>query len=96
VPTVADPVAQALFHKPNFRWSSSPDEMTMFQTVGNDSVFSILPDPSAVGTQLLLRLEITDDDTDRSAKEFAGCMGDTCSTSDGCFQRVTWTVKFNR
>jgi hypothetical protein len=95
-PVIADPVAAALFSPTHFRWSSSPDGGASFQTVGTLPVYSILPDPSEATKQLKLRLEITDDDTQRSANEFSSCTDDKCFTTEGCFQRVTWTVEFNR
>jgi hypothetical protein len=53
-----------------------------------------------LGDVVRVRLEIRDRDTDRSAKEFLACGdADVCFTgaeSDGCFQRVTWTVSYNR
>jgi hypothetical protein len=62
--------------------------------------FSLNPLAFSFGDVVRVRLEISDRDTERSAKAFLACGdADTCTLPslihpDTCFQRVTWTVRF--
>jgi PKD repeat protein len=97
--TSDDPAAQALFGVPHFQWFVEHGTSGFSTTFVDANSFKIDPDEFQIGDQARVRLEISDDDADRSAKEFKACTDDTCFTgaeADGCFQRVTWTVNFNQ
>jgi hypothetical protein len=94
-----DPAAQALFGVSHFQWFLERGTSGFQTTLVDSNSFLIDPGMFEVGEQIRVRLEIADDDTMRSALEFKACTDDTCFTgaqSDGCFQRVTWTVNFNQ
>ncbi len=94
-----DPAAQALFGVPHFHWFIESGTSGFNTILVDANSFKIDPGEFQIGDQARVRLEISDDDADRSAKEFQACTADTCFTgapSDGCFQRVTWTVNFNQ
>ena len=96
----ADPSAQNLFGLPHYQWFvSDPLDPTaaLMPTWVDSPMFPIDPGMYELGQQVRVRLQISDVDTGRSAKEFAACTDDSCFTgaqTDGCFQRVTWTVGF--
>ncbi|HSZ81132.1 MAG TPA: hypothetical protein VLA14_02565 [Polyangia bacterium] len=97
--TSDDPTAQALFGVPHFQWFLERGTSGFQTSLVDSNSFVIDPGMFEVGEQIRVRLEIADDDTTRSALEFKACTDDTCFTgaqSDGCFQRVTWTVNFNQ
>ena len=93
----ADTAEQSLFGVPHFQWFLDDMDGTGFHPVWVDeNTFPIPAGMFQTLDQARVRLEISDDDTERSAKEFAACTTDFCFTSASCFQRTTWTVNFNQ
>jgi hypothetical protein len=97
--TSDDPAVKGLFGRPHFHWSVKHGN-SVFEPRPNDSnVVVIDPEEFQIGETGQVRLEISDDNTAVSGAQFLACSEDTCFTgmpSDGCFQRVTWTVNFNQ
>jgi hypothetical protein len=97
--TSDDPAVQALFGMPHFHWFVERETAGFNTNLVDANSFKLDPGAFHIGEQARVRLEISDDDADRSAKEFQACTDDTCFTgaaADGCFQRVTWTANFNQ
>ena len=109
---VAPPMTSATPLSPNgkshFQWFIDRGDGNGLNPTWEDlSWFQIDPKEFQTGDQVRVRLQITDADTDRSAKEFQACTDDTCSSgveNDSCaapedhvicYQRMTWTVNFN-
>jgi hypothetical protein len=94
------PNAASLAMQAHFSWFQSANAAVFAPIEDDFPRYEIHPNEFALGDQVRVRLQIRDDDTDRSAKEFLACGdADVCFTgppSAGCFQRVTWTVSYNR
>jgi hypothetical protein len=75
-------------------WFVLRPKATTFSLAHSGATFSIPKNDFGVGDEIQVRLQIRDRNTARSNDHFASCTGPSCPSTDGCFQRWTWTVKF--
>jgi hypothetical protein len=84
----------AALNKAFFDWLVAEDGKT-FTLLGSGPLLQIPPGEFRIGSEIKLRLQIRDRSRDRSDAQFATCGDkDACASTNQCFQRWTWVVRF--
>jgi hypothetical protein len=85
----------ALFDAMPFNWFVIEGAGPPVLKKASSSDYKILMNERRLGDVIKVRLEIRDRLTDRSAAHLFDCGNDDiCKSTEGCYQRWTWTVKF--
>jgi hypothetical protein len=89
------PKMNAIFDATPFNWFVIEAGGAPVLRKADSPTFRIFANERRLGDVIKVRLEIRDRQTTRSAAHFAACNNaDTCMTTEGCYQRWTWTVRY--